>query len=207
MTVIPSFRADSQKMLVRQMEKWLEPDKDQTSSVVGLRTAVESLHQSLLRECGYATLIETALTRNPDSANPWGWIPLIQIPQLHAGLLTSFRFSSQPIHDHPGSSGALLVIRGRIRIHRFNSQDPGTCSQSILKLERLGSDTLSAGDSDGHTNSLANIHQLESESSRCLLLCMHSPPFEERDRSWFLPVEPFAKQMTTLLVRRVNRRP
>jgi hypothetical protein len=192
-------------MLVRQLEKWLKPHEDQTSYVVGLQTAVESLHQSLLQQSGYATLIETAVARNPVNAHPWGWIPLIQIPQLHAGLLTTFRFSSQPIHDHPCSSGALLVIRGRIRIHRFNSRDQGTYSQSILKLERLDSDTLSAGDTDGHTASLANIHQLENETSRCLLLCMHSPPIEERDRSWFLPVEPFAKQMATLLVRRVTR--
>jgi hypothetical protein len=193
-------------MLARQQEKWLKPNKDQTSSVVGLRTAVGSLHQLLLQQRGYSTLIETAIARNPDVTHPWSWIPLIQIQQLNAGLLTTFRFSSQPIHDHPGSSGALLVIRGRIRIHRFNYQDPGTYSQSILKLERLDSDTLSAGDTDGHTTNLANIHQLENETSRCLLLCMHSPPIDERNRSWFLPVEPFPRRMPTLLVKRVNRR-
>jgi hypothetical protein len=201
------FTADHQSMLVSQLGDWIKPASEQAPSIAELQRAAEHLHQRLLHESGYLSLTESAFALNPDIAHPWGWIPIIQTLGVHAGLLTTYRFHPIPLHDHPYSNGAQLVIRGRVKIHRFNLLQSEGSSQSLAKLERLRSITLSAGETDGHTDTSGNIHGLETETPRCLLLCMHAPPYDKRIRSWYVPVDPLAYQMPTQLVRRVGRQP
>jgi hypothetical protein len=206
MASILHFTPDHQSMLVSQLDNWVKLATEQALSIAGLQRAAENLHQLLLRESGYLSLTEAAFEHNPDVAHPWGWIPIIQTPGVHAGLLTTYRFHPIPLHDHPNSSGGQLVIRGRIKVQRFNLLQSEETSQSLAKLERFRSITLCVGDTDGHTATLGNIHRLETETPRCLLLCMHAPPYEERKRSWYVPVDPLAYEMPTQLVRRVSRK-
>jgi hypothetical protein len=194
-------------MLVSQLGNWVKPATGQAPSIAELQRAAEHLHQRLLGESGYLSLTKAAFELNPSVTHPWGWIPIIQTPGVHAGLLMTYRFHPIPLHDHPNSSGGQLVIRGRVKVHRFNLLHSEETTQSLVKLERFRSITLSVGDTDGHTATLGNIHRLETESPRCLLLCMHAPPYDERKRSWYVPVDPLAYQMPTQLVRRVGRQP
>jgi hypothetical protein len=207
MVSILPFTSDQQLMLVSQLENWFKSAAKQAPSMAEMQRAAEHLHQLLLLESGYLSLTKTAFELNPDLAHPWGWIPIIQTPEVHAGLLTTYRFHPVPLHDHPNSNGAQLVIRGRVNIHRFNLLQSKETSQSLAKLERLSSNTLSAGDTDGHTATSGNIHRLETETPRCLLLCVHVPPYEERQRSWYIPVDTLTYQKPTQLVRRVSRQP
>jgi hypothetical protein len=168
---------------------------------------VKQLHLLLQRENGYLSLLKAAFEVTPDIAHPWGWMPLIQTPGVSAGLLTTYRFYPVPLHDHPNSGGAQLVIRGLVKVHRFNLLESEETSQSLVKLKRLSTVTLSAGDADGHTATSGNIHRLETETPRCLLLSMHTPSYEERKRNWYVPVDPLAFQIPIQSFRRVSRPP
>jgi hypothetical protein len=175
--------------------------------MVGMQRAAKILHQLLLRESGYRSLTEAAYNHTPDTSHPWGWIPVIQTTEVHAGLLTTYRFHPIPLHDHPNSCGAQVVIRGRIKVQRFNLLQSVETSQTLAQVERLHTISLCVGDSDGHTATSGNIHQLEAETPRCLLLCLYTPPYEERTRSWYVPADPLACQLPIQLVRRVSRQP
>ncbi len=137
-------------------------------------------HQALLR----------ARTCQP-SSRPSRFQTLVETPGLRLGLLTLFRFSRVPIHDHPGCLGAQLVLAGRARVQQYEPAAEGGAQTRLARLERRSDRLLGAGQGAAYTPERLNLHEFQASTPRCVLLnLMVRPPNPER-RTWYFAVDAF----------------
>jgi len=125
------------------------------------------------------------------SARPSRFQPLLETQRLRLGLLTLFRFSRVPIHDHPGAYGAQIVLSGRARVQQYERlADQGPRSR-LARLERRADRLLGAGQGAAYTPYRLNIHEFQASTPRCVLLNLMVRPPNPKRRTWYFAVDAF----------------
>jgi len=117
---------------------------------------------------------------------PWIWKKIAENKNSRVGLLKIFSLMEIPLHDHPGSNGALLVLDGCTQVNKFQQGSQVVNGVNSFKnLSHLGEDVLHRHEMTIYTQTLGNIHGLKSLSSHCVLLCFQSPVCLKGNRSWY----------------------
>ena len=111
--------------------------------------------------------IRSSLTRLHGRCKPQilGDQPVVYEPQLHAGFVGIGVMSSLPIHDHPDSFGAAMLLQGQLQVDIFNMQSSVKTKNHkshCVELRRLRNDILLPGDISMVFPSQGNLHKLKS---------------------------------------------
>ena len=167
----------------------------------GLTVLLSELQEKLSAQAGYRRLLEEADSFSHDHEKPWQHQPLIETPDLRIGLLTVFRFSSIPLHDHPGACGLLKVLSGKIRVGHYDLESSSENSQRVVWLNRKTVREYAVGESACYHRHSENVHQVTSLDSKSILLNMVVRPYDETKRSWYFPVTGFLPKERDLYVR------
>lgn len=138
---------------------------------------------------------------------PWGYLSLAEEEQFSAGLLTVLPGTPIPIHDHPGSTGLLVVLKGQVKAHLYETveQDAGS---NTLSLKRTSVGSAGVGEFVTFGPDERNIHSLEACKEPVVLFDLLISPYKPEERSWFLPMDPTqGHSSSSMEVLRVKQRP
>lgn len=146
------------------------------------------LREQLLVWCRDQLASNAEIAKSRTWAN-WGWQPYISEPEIRIGLLEIYKNDPIPIHDHPGASGILLVFEGELVIKQYELEH-------VVRENRMNLANLSMRSQQRLANTQyafitpgqGNIHSLDAVSDVCIVLDVLLTPYDEKQRSWFLPV-------------------
>ena len=119
----------------------------------------------------------------------WGWQSIISTPELRIGLLEIHKNKSIPIHDHPGACGTLIVLKGNLEVSIYQSnsnQQTGETGFAVLSKQHR--QIVKEKESAIITETEGNIHSLASMTDTCIVLDILLRPYDERLRTWYMPV-------------------
>jgi len=158
----------------------------------GLKPDLLARHAGSIEHCLSSACDEPVSIEQDSAANqPWGWKPMLESPDLSIGLLTVFSEQDIPLHDHPGSSGLLIVLRGKVRVQSYRMTSEGDQRfVQPLELEQSGDVKLGRGDYTYFGSSENNIHSLQAIDGDCVLFDVLFSPYQPAQRSFFMPVTP-----------------
>lgn len=132
-------------------------------------------------------------------------IPLFENTLMRVNLLALEPGKDLPLHDHPGSAGAMMVISGGISAmacEQTEKMDNTNYSRTLLTV--TGRNILSAGETGCFTQKQHNIHSFNALTERAVLIVVHTPPFAAIQQSFFFTVPPLQKVGSQILVQRVR---
>ena len=167
---------------------------------------VRKMHQRLRSHGQFKAAIEAASACSPSVHHPWRFHLLGQSPLIRIGLLTIFKSSSIPLHDHPDSFGAQCVLAGEIRVRQYDQ--PGGLDERqkhVLTLSQPRDEVLGIGGFSTYLRDNRNIHELASIASRSVVLSLKIHPLQERERYWYCLAEGYSKS-TDQVYTRVKQR-
>lgn len=168
---------------------------------------LQGLHHQLKRTDAYQDLFaDTGSWHRSD--RPWQWMRLFEDSRIRIGLLAVSADQPIPMHDHPGSSGVLLLLSGSLEIVQYNLAVPYTQYQnsSPVLLQQIEDSTLTEGEATIFSDHVGNIHSLTSLESMSVVLQVLITPYQLAQRSWYFPVSTLQKPSSTLLANRWNYR-
>ena len=172
----------------------LEQGLEQLSSCPWLNPAlVANQRQRVtgLLDVAMASLASLDRLTTPGNGQTWGWHPLWDDEALRVGLLIVMPGAPIPLHDHPGSTGLLQVLEGRVIIRQYTLRDlansRGEPELVVLNVEGrrkyATNDYLIFGPEQG------NIHAVSAVDGPCVLLDVLFHPYRDEERSWFMPLD------------------
>jgi len=177
---INSVLASLSKLLKKQSDRITLVGRDTTAILCGMY----ELNKLLKRTSSYCGILNAIMVQ--DFQYPWIWQKVHEFQYCRVGLMKIFSSMSVPLHDHPGASGALLILDGCLRVSKYQHGSSVVKGfSSFKKLSHVSDDVLHRHDMTIYTHTLDNIHGLTSLSNSCVLLCFQSPVFEELVRSWY----------------------
>lgn len=123
---------------------------------------------------------------------------------LSVGLLAFTKNDRLPAHDHPGSTGLLLVLDGELSIQTFSidEQDGGR----MVNVRNNNEFSLTAGEHSIFTPDENNIHTLISQSESCRVLDILITPYKEEERTWFMPMSVSATDSGSYKAIKLNKK-
>ena len=131
-------------------------------------------------------------------------IPLFENNFLRANLIAIKQERSLPLHDHPGSSGAMLVISGKVHATMCEQEIPADNTPSSNILTVAASKLLSTNETSCFTQDRFNIHGIKAVTNRAVLMVIHTPPFAANQQTFFFTANPQQKVGSQILVQRVR---
>jgi len=135
----------------------------------------------------------------------WLWQRMVKEPHLNGGVLTVTAEEDVPLHDHPGATGMLRVLTGKLEVRQYDlAPGDGPDGRGVVELHPVSLRTLGAGDTAFLLPDKGNIHSLRSAGARCSMLDFFVPPYRRRERSWYLPVADEVRPDGRLFARRVS---
>jgi hypothetical protein len=155
-----------------------------------LITCTQAVHAEYSRCASYADALALARTAAPSDKCPWLFQKLVETERTLSGILTLFRVSPVPMHDHPASHGAQLLLDGECRIRQYEPMQSFSDANRVVLLERKTDELLTRGDIAAYTPWLLNIHQFQPVTSRCHLFTFSVKPDTGIGRSWFFGINP-----------------
>jgi hypothetical protein len=179
---------DGETRIRNLFEKYCTRDSDPQCCSSALLRGAHVLHGELSIRVRYHRALERAFHFKPEDKRHWGWYPLIDTPFLRLGLIGLHRVFSIPLHDHPNAYGVVKVISGQVRAQQYQFAQITERDNTLVSLKRVSESVLSKGKSSVFTPSFRNLHDLESLSSRSVLLSMLVNPYRPQDRSWYFQV-------------------
>ena len=172
-----------------------------------LEVGVRAMHGDLERFSEYQNAMKIALAARPSFAEPWVWRPLLETEALRIGFLVLYRYGRMPLHDHPGASGAQLVIKGGVRIQQFQHQSGPEAYGGLRILELVLDREFREGEVASYKADTGNIHGLEAmQPSAVLFTVTVPPPYRGKERAWYYPLPLCPQKHPRFLVNRVARR-
>lgn len=155
--------------------------------------------------------IDTELnTRQSQVTEPtagWCWRPRVDTKQARIGFLTLHENKPVPIHDHPGSSGLLIVMEGKLKVQLFERSDSSVSTRRITELIRTEEHEAGPGEFVIIGSDHGNIHSVRATEGPCIVLDILLSPYSERERGWYMPIDDSStnqKQVRTMRVSRSN---
>lgn len=149
-----------------------------------------TIHDNLIEWLTKAShILEPSHDQHADCG--WSWTGLIDNEYLRVGLLSLNEESTIPIHDHPGSSGLLLILEGHLRVQEYQCHAASmTQSQRrIVEMERVNRQLFGPGEYGAFSSTQGNIHSLQSFDRPCLILGLLLSPYRNEDRTWYMSLE------------------
>ena len=123
---------------------------------------------------------------------------------LHVKLISMTPERSLPLHDHPGTSGSMMVISGRVHAIACEQEAPRNGNQTRCLLKVVKNTTLYTGDSCCFTETQQNIHSFKALTERAVIIIAHVNPFATNQQSYFFPASPQQKLNTQIMTQRVR---
>ena len=198
---------------VKRWESWIRDlfedccvrESNRQCCNTALTRGAHRLHGELTVRRRYLDALRDASRFVPRDHQPWGWYPLIDTPVLRVGLICLHRFFSIPLHDHPNAYGAQKVLSGTVRIRQYQFIPDSDRQRTLVSLERVSDVVLVKEESLAFTPSFRNLHEMETDSPRCVVLSMVVNPYSPEDRSWYYQV-PFTQSGNKGLYNRIKKR-
>ncbi|MET0118351.1 MAG: hypothetical protein ABW090_13070 [Sedimenticola sp.] len=171
-----------------------------------LVTATSKLADELDTFAVFSDHLAEAQRQPPPLSTPWHYLQLYSSGIFRAGLLTTFRDTPVPLHDHPGGTGIQLLLKGRLEASVYSARRTQSANGRLVMLSHQDHARLGPGD---HTLFTArhNIHDLSSISSRSVLLSLQFKPEQAREKTFYYPVNPFLGNAEDILVYPAQRSP
>lgn len=160
----------------------------QSASVAGYRaqSALMELHRQLREgsETYRAALKQAELPHDSAEPSPWRWQELFEDQQGRCGLLSVFQGHPIPIHDHGDGSVVLMSLVGCINITEF---EVAASHGSTVELRIDNQYSLTPGVAGAQAGPAPNIHTVSADTPVCVVLEVHTPPYERHERAWYYP--------------------
>lgn len=139
----------------------------------------------------------------------WGWLPFRDDASLRLGLLTIHSGQPISIHDHPGSTGLLLILEGSLQIINYACASPikPTATRQMVSLTETGKQSLSAGDITLFDPTEGNIHAVAADRGPCVVLDILLSPYSDDERGWYMPLDDKAASRGKFTAMRLSRAP
>lgn len=170
-----------------------------------LRTKLLDKYRANIEDLLLATLRESPANTENTRGQPWGWNPGIESPDISVGTLTVLKGNDIPLHDHPDSTGLLLVLNGSVQIKSFRIfGSPGAREQQPMELELTDEVLLEVGEYGHFGPGTNNIHSLHAIDSDCRLYDVLFSPYTLHQRSFFMPIVP-ENGSNNIFVTRLNK--
>lgn len=115
-------------------------------------------------------------------------IPIYKDVDISAKLIALKPGNNLPLHDHPGSAGAMMVVSGDVRVvacEKKNDLNHSSCALTFVENK-----LLSTGETSCFTKEQHNIHSLKTVSERAVLLLIHTSPFSINEQTYFFTASP-----------------
>lgn len=129
-------------------------------------------------------------------------VPLINETRLCCHLLTLSQKQPIPMHDHPNTTGLIMVVSGRLRVRVFDLVSCDESAQRVtLKLTRV--DQLNKEEAGWVPRGRNNIHSMEALTDQVTLLTVHAPAKEAGTQHYYFPVSAQAELNQEFYARRL----
>ncbi len=148
------------------------------------------------------------LTRNVHRSGardmPWHWHKVFEDEEIRVGLLTLEPDGRIPFHDHPGSTGALLVLQGSVEIIQCKVQRSTEANGTAASASRSASLAIVWSGRAGVrqaaflTPDAGNIHGLWTRTG-LLALEVFVDPYPVDRRTWYVSEVPDPNDPGSLL--------
>lgn len=156
----------------------------------------------------YSELNNTEPTLDTEQTAGWRWRPKMDTNQLRIGFLTLHENKSVPIHDHPGSSGLLVILKGRLLVQQFQRSDSNSSTRRTIELTRTEEHEAGPGEFAIISPDHGNIHSIRAIEGPCFVLDILLSPYSERERGWYMSIDNNSscdqKHVRTIRVSRSN---
>lgn len=147
---------------------------------------------------------ESAVDESYETGNRfWTWQRMLKQENINGGVLTVDHEQHVQLHDHPGATGILRILSGKLEIWQFDRHASTTSSDGdeIAELTRVSHRVLGPGDTAVLTPGSGNIHALRAVSTDCSMLDVFIPPYNRSERSWYEPLDNDWENRETLACR------
>lgn len=118
----------------------------------------------------------------------WLWQRLSLEKGVTGGILAIDRDQDVPMHDHPGATGMIRVLTGKVEVWQYDRSDLDASDGHAI-LELVSHRLLLPGDNAVLSPDRGNIHALRAHSKSCRMLDYFIPPYERSKRTWYRPVD------------------
>ena len=156
-----------------------------------VETTSQQLYGLIKKEQTFQKACQSELSCSPENGKPWDYQMLGETSQLRVGVLTLFRLLPISMHDHAGSHGAQLVLRGEARMCQYDYLSDSDRNRRMVTLERKVDRIIEQSDWVCYTADRLNIHEFEAQSERIVIFSVMFSPPSDSSRSWFFPADPF----------------
>ena len=157
-----------------------------------VQPAMLTLYSQIYNKSKYQHAIERA--KNQIIKNNNLVIPLFNEDFLRVNLISIKAGSSLPLHDHPGSSGSMMVISGDARIIVCEQEKLSiNKNQSRCKLSIVENKIITTGETSCFTQEQHNIHSVEAVTDRVVIMVIHTSPFAANQQTYFFTANPRQK--------------
>lgn len=174
---------------IKKLEKWSQP-------------AMLILHLELILNQKYVSAFTKARCFDADAQPLIAPIFKSDFIEVKLNRITTTR--SLPLHDHPGASGSMLVISGRVQTVSCEQEKTDLNRQTRSQLKIVANSILSIGDSSCFTKKHNNIHSITALTDTAIIFTVHVNPFPNTRQSYFFPLSPQQKPNTYIITQRVR---
>jgi len=133
-------------------------------------------------------------------------MPLAATEVYRLNLVSIHPHSAIPLHDHPDTWGAQLILRGRLRIRHFDIHRKAFGLHSNVYLRAVSLRDFSTDEISTTMPDARNIHGLEADSDNAILLSLRRHPATAAKSSCFIPLNAEERDKPLVLCRRVECR-
>lgn len=136
----------------------------------------------------------------------WGWKSVYEDKLGKAGLFSIYHNAPMPLHDHPGSRGAIMVIDGEVEVERFNQIETSRYhdASAVVELQRCDRVRLKPFDITWFGSAEGNIQSMLALSDRCVMLKVQLITDKAGDRSWYFPTNTVDHDEEIVTARRIT---
>ncbi|MFK7845491.1 MAG: hypothetical protein AB8G77_09325 [Rhodothermales bacterium] len=157
-----------------------------------LAVLIKKVYAALQHSRIFAELVEVARGFTPDDERPNFCEILMQDETCRLSLVGIHRFTPIPVHDHPGTAGALLAVHGRVQVRSYSIEE-FVRKPSLVRLRCLSEEVLATGSVATVDRGANNLHGLQTMHLNSVCLAIHTPPPPtENQRAWYFPTHPLA---------------
>ena len=166
-------------------------------------SALFKLHSQLLLYNEYQHSLKMISTETIKNHNLV--IPLFTDDIFRVNLIAITPECSLPLHNHPGSSGAMMVISGNVRGIVCEQVDPVTTKKQMRSMLKVVENKIFIpNETSCFTKKQNNIHSIKALTNRAVALVFHTPPFSTNQQSYFFSATPLQKTGTHVVTQRIQ---
>ncbi len=151
-----------------------------------------------------AVEFEQAIEASWESGNRyWLWQRLVKQADMKGGILNISRTEMVPLHDHPGATGMVRILRGEVEVWQYDLPDSVEDDDELV-LRRSVRAVLKPGDTAVLRPRAGNIHGLQALTEDCAMLDFFIPPFHRPQRHWYKPAHDGWKDTEKVVCQRIS---